>query len=112
MKTALALLFCVTLAGMADEAITTRSLVIARDRKVRVDTVPKAGDRVIPFSESPLRSTWRLVHDGTHAIAFFESAGRTWTTNALVCGTSNECQTVVAKLKLEPAKEMLILEKK
>jgi len=59
---------------------------------IPTSTIPLA------IHESPAIRCFRLIHDETRIIAYFESAGVTRTPAMLFCGTQTECQAEMTRL--------------
>lgn len=49
-------------------------------------------------------SCWRLIHDGKKVINLIHGTGKTSTTQQLFCGTKQECEDEISRLKLEGLK--------
>ncbi|MCK9326043.1 MAG: hypothetical protein M0P69_11185 [Bacteroidales bacterium] len=63
----------------------------------------------LTVNQSPNEACWRLVYDGTKALALFDSDGTTRTIWELFCGTENDCRKKIEELKLDTA-EMVELD--
>jgi len=55
----------------------------------------------VSVNQSPNTDCYRLVHDGTKVISFFQSAGITSTKDTLFCGTEEECKNQIFNLGLQ-----------
>ena len=87
------------------EPITARNFVKKSDGTVVFDSIAGVGDTLVNFSQSPSKTSTRLVDDGSSVLALFESNGFTWTKNNLFCGTAAECDAEIASKKLKPLPE-------
>ena len=56
----------------------------------------------ITLNASPADSCYRLIHDGTRILNYFQASGITRTPHTLFCGSDAECQAEMTRLHFTP----------